>query len=107
MTRIERYEKQLTEYAMEKLQSIPGLHLIGTAPNKTSVISFVIDGITPDNVAQGLNQNGIAVRAGHHCAQPILRRYGLSSSVRASLGMYNTTNDIDCLVGSVFDILKY
>jgi cysteine desulfurase/selenocysteine lyase len=107
MTRIERYEKQLTEYAMEKLQSIPGLHLIGTAPNKTSVISFVIDGITPDNVAQGLNQNGIAVRVGHHCAQPILRRYGLSSSVRASLGMYNTTNDIDCLVGSVFDILKY
>lgn len=106
MDRIEAHEKELTVYAMEKLYQIPGVHIIGTAPNKTSVISFVIDGVYPETVAQTLNHDGIAVRSGHHCAQPTLSRYGLNSCTRASLGVYNTREDIDCLVNSVLKIAK-
>jgi cysteine desulfurase/selenocysteine lyase len=107
MDNIERHEKELTVYAMEKLYQIPGLHIIGTAPEKTSVISFVIDGMSPENIAQYLNLDGIAVRSGHHCAQPTLHRYGLNSSIRASLGVYNTMEEIDCMVNAVLKIAKY
>lgn len=107
MDNIERHEKELTVYAMEKLYQIPGLHIIGTAPDKISVISFVIDGVSPENAAQYLNQDGIAVRSGHHCAQPALRRYGLTSSVRASIGMYNTMEEVDNLASSILKIAKY
>lgn len=107
MDNIEKHEKELTIYAMEKLYQIPGVHIIGTAPDKTSVISFVIDGVSPENAAQYLNRDGIAVRSGHHCAQPALHRYGLASSIRASLGMYNTVEEIDCLVSSILKIAKY
>lgn len=107
MDSIERHEKELTVYAMEKLYQIPGLHIIGTALDKTSVLSFVIDGISSEYAAQYLNQDGIAVRSGHHCAQPALRRYGLTSSIRASLGLYNTKEEVDCLVNSVLKIAKY
>ncbi len=101
---VERHEKELTVYVMERLRQIPGVHIIGTAPDKTSVISFIIDRVPPDKAAQILNQDGIAVRSGHHCAQPVLRRYGLCSSVRASLGIYNTREETDCLVNSVLKI---
>lgn len=107
MDRIERHEKELTVYAMGKLYQIPGLHIIGTAPDKTSVISFVIDGVSPESAAKYLNQDGIAVRSGHHCAQPALRRYGLNSSIRASLGLYNTKEEVDCLASSLLKIAKY
>ncbi len=107
MDMVERHEKELTVYAMEKLYQIPGVHLIGTAPNKISVISFTIDRINPENAAKLLNEDGIAVRAGHHCAQPVLRRFGLNSSIRASLGIYNSREDVDCLVNSVLKISKY
>ncbi|MDP4095153.1 MAG: cysteine desulfurase, partial [Bacillota bacterium] len=107
MSNIEAYESELTSHAMKELSKVPGLRLIGTAPNKISVISFVINGISPESVAQYLNQDGIAVRAGHHCAQPALRRYGLDSSIRASLAMYNTMEEIDSLVKSVLNIAKY
>lgn len=107
MDNIERHERGLTVYAMEKLYQIPGVHIIGTAPDKTSVIAFVIDGVSPENAAQYLNQDGIAVRSGHHCAQPALRRYGLTSSIRASLGVYNTMEEVDCLANSVLKIAKY
>lgn len=94
---IEYHEKELTSYAMEALSSIPGLNIIGTSPTKTSVISFVIDRISPEDVARNLNQEGIAVRAGHHCAQPILQRFGISGTIRASLGVYNTIEEIDTM----------
>jgi len=104
---VERHEKELTVYAMERLCQVPGVHIIGTALNKISVISFIIDRVPPDKAAQILNQDGIAVRSGHHCAQPVLRRYGLCSSVRASLGIYNTREEVDCLVNSVLKIAKF
>ncbi|MHB8129947.1 MAG: SufS family cysteine desulfurase [Mobilitalea sp.] len=106
MSKIEEHERKLTLYTIERLKQIPNVHLIGTAPGKISVISFIIDGISPESVAQYLNREGIAVRAGHHCAQPVLSRFGLTSSVRASLGVYNTKEEVDCLANAVLKIAK-
>jgi cysteine desulfurase/selenocysteine lyase len=83
------------------LQTIPGLRLIGTAIEKTSVLSFVLAGHSNQDVGVALNKAGIAVRTGHHCAQPILRRFGLESTVRPSLAFYNTYEEIDRLVSVV------
>jgi cysteine desulfurase/selenocysteine lyase len=80
---------------------VPGLRLIGTAPDKASVLSFVLDGYHPEEVGTALNRDGIAVRAGHHCAQPILRRMGLEATVRASLSMYNTRDEVDEFVAAL------
>lgn len=107
MDYIEQHEKILTVYAHEKLNRIPGVCIIGTSPSKTSVISFVMEGISPDDTANFLNREGIAVRSGHHCAQPTLRRYGLESSVRASIGLYNTYEEIDCFADSILRLSKY
>ena len=82
---------------MKELGKIEGLHLIGTASNKSSALSFVLDGASNDAVGQKLDQYGIAVRVGHHCAQPILRHYGLESVVRPTLALYNSFEDIDTL----------
>lgn len=93
-----RYEHALVDYGMQQLGAIPGLRLIGTVPGKASVLSFVLDGHTTDEVGQALNAEGIAVRTGHHCAQPILRRFGVETAVRPSLAFYNTADEIDQLV---------
>jgi cysteine desulfurase / selenocysteine lyase len=98
---IANYEHNLLEYATHGLQAIPGLHLIGTASQKASVLSFVLDGYRPDEVGSALNREGIAVRTGHHCAQPILRRFGLEATVRPSLAMYNTHGEVDQLVAAL------
>ncbi len=98
---IARYEHELLEYATEGLCRIPGLTLIGTAPDKAGVLSFVLDGKRTEDVGAALDKEGIAVRSGHHCAQPILRRFGLEATVRASLAPYNTKEDIDALVAAV------
>ncbi len=98
---ISQYEHYLLQYATRLLLDIPGLHLIGTAPDKAGVLSFVIDGYRNEDIGSTLNANGIAVRSGHHCAQPILRRFGHESSVRPSLALYNTCSDIDALVSSL------
>ncbi len=98
---VARYEHDLLVYAMEALKSIPGLRLIGTAAEKTSVLSFVLAGHSNQDIGVALNKVGIAVRTGHHCAQPILRRFGLESTVRPSLAFYNTYEEIDRLVSAV------
>ncbi|WP_418236051.1 family 2A encapsulin nanocompartment cargo protein cysteine desulfurase [Comamonas serinivorans] len=95
---ISRYEHALVDYGMQQLGSIPGLRLIGTVPGKASVLSFTLAGYTTDEVGQALNAEGIAVRTGHHCAQPILRRFGVETAVRPSLAFYNTFDEIDQLV---------
>jgi len=95
---IAAYEHELLEYATAGLQSIKSLRLIGTAPEKAAVLSFVLEGFEVEAIGQYLNQQGIAVRAGHHCAQPILRRFGLEKTVRASLAFYNTKAEIDALI---------
>jgi cysteine desulfurase/selenocysteine lyase len=102
---INQYEHSLLEYATGLMKQVPGLRLIGTAPDKASVLSFVLNGYTNNEVGQELNKEGIAVRTGHHCAQPILRRFGLESTVRPSLAFYNTCAEVDKLV-SVLHRLK-
>lgn len=98
---VARYEHELLVYGMHALQSVPGVRLIGTATEKTSVLSFVLAGHSNQDVGVALNKAGIAVRTGHHCAQPILRRFGLESTVRPSLAFYNTYEEIDRLVSVV------
>jgi len=95
---IGQYEHELLSYTTRLLKEIPGLRLIGTAPDKAGVISFVLRGHETADVGAALNREGIAVRSGHHCAQPILRRFGVESTVRPSLALYNTCADIDALV---------
>lgn len=95
---IAAYEHALLEYATQALATIPGLRPIGTAANKASVLSFVIPGVSNEGIARYLDKNGIAVRAGHHCALPAIRHFGLESSVRPSLAFYNTREEVDALV---------
>ncbi|WP_327695626.1 family 2A encapsulin nanocompartment cargo protein cysteine desulfurase [Streptomyces sp. NBC_00459] len=95
------YEHTLVEHATEGLCGVPGLRLIGTAPHKASIVSFVLDGYEPAEVGTALNEEGIAVRSGHHCAQPILRRYGVEATVRPSFAFYNTHEEVDTLVAAV------
>jgi cysteine desulfurase/selenocysteine lyase len=101
MHNIEQHEQELTMYAMEALSTIKGLHIIGNAPYKTSVMSFIIEGIQPQKMAGLLDQEGIAIRAGHHCAQPVLKYFGVDSTLRASIGLYNTLEDIDALIRGI------
>ena len=96
--RIAAYEHELLEYATAALETVPGLKQIGTARQKASVLSFVFPGVPNSKVADYLDQKGIAVRAGHHCAMPAQRRFGLESTVRPSLAFYNTHQEIDVLV---------
>ncbi|OAI31184.1 segregation protein B [Methylosinus sp. R-45379] len=98
---IARYEHDLLLYATEKMRLVPGLTFIGTAAEKASVLSFVLDGHRTEEVGKALDREGIAVRAGHHCAQPILRRFGLEATVRPSLAFYNTCADVDALVAAL------
>ncbi|GAL85897.1 selenocysteine lyase [Sporocytophaga myxococcoides] len=101
MDLIYQYEHHLLVYATRLLKEIPGLRLIGTAQDKASVLSFVLEGYRTEEVGKALNQEGIAVRSGHHCAQPILRRFGVEATVRPSLAFYNTCGEIDILVATL------
>ena len=98
---IGQYEHALLDYATGRMRPIPGVRLIGTAADKASVLSFVLEGYTTEAVGKALNQEGLAVRTGHHCAQPILRRCGLETTVRPSLAFYNTCEEVDRMVAVV------
>ena len=101
MANIDRYEHDLLSYATAALQTVPGIRLIGTAREKASVLSFVLDGRDPVAVGSALNEEGIAVRAGHHCAEPILHRFGVTATVRPSLAFYNTCEEVDALAAAL------
>jgi cysteine desulfurase/selenocysteine lyase len=103
---IHQYEHHLLQYATGLMKDIPGLRLIGTAPDKASVLSFVFAGYKTEEVGAALNNEGIAVRSGHHCAQPILRRFGVETTVRPSLAFYNTTTDVDVLVETLYRLRR-
>jgi cysteine desulfurase / selenocysteine lyase len=106
MVNVNAYEQDLLAYATTGLLTVPGLHLIGSACHKASVLSFVLDGFEPEAVGKALDQEGIAVRAGHHCAQPIVRRFGHEGTVRASLAFYNSCEDVDALTAALHGIVK-
>ena len=95
---IAAHERELLAYGTDALSAIPGLRLIGTATRKASILSFVLDGVHPHDVGTILDLEGIAVRTGHHCAQPVMDRFGVPATARASLALYNTRADIDALV---------
>jgi cysteine desulfurase/selenocysteine lyase len=101
MEPISLHEHELIEQAIAGLREIPGLRLIGAPRERAGVVSFVLNGIRTEDVGRALDREGIAVRAGHHCAQPILRRFGLESSVRPSFALYNTSEDVEALVAAV------
>lgn len=103
---IAAWEQELLEYATAQLSAIPGIRLIGTAPHKASVLSFLIGDIHPYDAGTILNQMGIAVRTGHHCAQPIMDRFGIPGTLRASFAFYNTKEEVDRLVAAVQKALK-
>ncbi|MGA0374611.1 MAG: aminotransferase class V-fold PLP-dependent enzyme, partial [Flavobacteriaceae bacterium] len=98
MKKIAAYEEELLQYATEKLSEIPGLKIYGTAPKKTAVISFNVQGIHPYDIGSILDKLGIAVRTGHHCAQPIMDFYQIPGTVRASFSFYNTFEEIDTML---------
>jgi len=101
-----RYEHELLQYATQELTKIKGLKLIGTAAEKASVLSFILDGYSVAEVGKHLSNHGIAVRAGHHCAQPILRHFGLEATVRPTLALYNTYADVDALVKALHELAR-
>jgi cysteine desulfurase/selenocysteine lyase len=98
---IAAHEHELLAYASEKLEAISGIRLIGTARKKAGVLSFVMDGVHPHDIGTILDQQGIAVRTGHHCAQPVMDRFGIAATVRASFGLYNTKDEIDSLIRGI------
>ena len=104
--RIAAYEQELLRYATEKLSSIAGLRIIGTATEKSSVISFLVEGVHPYDMGTLLDRMGIAVRTGHHCAEPLMRVLGVEGTVRASFSFYNTYEEVDMLVEGIVRIVK-
>jgi cysteine desulfurase/selenocysteine lyase len=101
---VSRHEHMLLTYATAALERIPGLRIIGTAKEKAGVLSFVLDGFRTEEIGDYLNRKGIAVRGGHHCAQPILRRFGVESTLRATFALYNTCEEVDALVAALWDL---
>jgi len=104
MDNIARHEAALLAYGTEMLESIPGLRMIGAAPDKAGIMSFVIDGIHPSDIGMVLDQMGVAVRTGHHCCMPLMERYRLDATVRASLGLYSSQDDINQLIEGLHKI---
>jgi cysteine desulfurase/selenocysteine lyase len=103
---IAAYELSLLNYATECLNNIPGVKIIGTAAEKTAVLSFTIDGIHPHDIGTILNQDGIAVRTGHHCAQPVMQRFNVPATSRASFAFYNKKTDVDALAAGIKTVQK-
>jgi cysteine desulfurase / selenocysteine lyase len=101
LDRIAQHERDLLEYATCELSRIPGLRIVGTAAEKAAVISFVIDGVHPHDVGTILDRQGIAVRTGHHCAQPLMERFGIPATTRASFALYNTREEVDAFVRGI------
>jgi cysteine desulfurase/selenocysteine lyase len=107
MNQIADHEHAIVEYAMERLEEVPGLRILGPTPAKRGgVVSFTFDGIHPHDVAQILDRSGIAVRAGHHCAQPLHERFGIPASTRASFYLYSALEEVDALVEGLYEVKK-
>jgi cysteine desulfurase/selenocysteine lyase len=98
---VHAHENAVLRYATDALESVPGVRLIGTAPGKVAALSFLMDVAHPHDIGTIVDSEGVAIRTGHHCAQPVMEHFGIAATARASLGMYNTTDDIDALVGAL------
>jgi cysteine desulfurase/selenocysteine lyase len=100
------HEQGLMDYATKALSTIKGLRIIGTAKEKASVLSFVLDGVHAHDIGTILDQEGIAIRAGHHCAMPVMQRFGVPATARASFAFYNTKEEVDSLVGAIHKVIE-
>jgi cysteine desulfurase/selenocysteine lyase len=107
MDAISAYEHELLEYATEAMSELKGVRIIGTAPNKAGVISFVMDNAHPHDVGTILDREGIAVRTGHHCAQPVMDRFDIAATTRASLAFYNTRGEVDALIAGIRRVQEF
>jgi cysteine desulfurase/selenocysteine lyase len=103
---IAAHEHDLLTYATAALSEIPGLRIVGTAREKAGVLSFVLDGVHPHDIGTVLDREGIAIRTGHHCAQPVMQRFGVPATARASLGLYNTRGEIDALAAALHKVRR-
>ena len=103
---IAAFEHELLNYATEQIEAIPGVHIIGNTHAKVAVISFIVDGVHPHDVGTLLNQEGIAVRTGHHCTQPLMQRFKIPATSRASFAFYNTKEEVDALVAGIYSVQK-
>ncbi len=101
MENIAAHEHELLEYATQKVSAIPGVRIVGTAKEKAGVLSFVIEGVHPHDIGTILDQEGIAIRTGHHCAQPVMERFGIDATARASFALYNTKEEVDALLRGI------
>ncbi len=104
--RLRAHEQDLLRYGTDRLLAVEGLRLIGTAPEKSAVLSFVLDGVHPHDAGTILDHEGVAVRTGHHCAYPVMQRFGVPATTRASLALYNTRDDVDALVAALAEVRK-
>src|SRR4030067_3818222 len=104
VARIEAYEKKLLDYATERVSAMKDVRIIGTAGKKAAVMSFEIKGVHPHDVGTILNEDGVAIRTGHHCAQPVMHFYGVPATARASFAFYNTRQEIDKLVVGILKV---
>ena len=101
---IAAHERDLLEYGTAKLQAVPGVRLVGTAPHKASILSFLMESAHPHDIGTIVDREGVAIRTGHHCAQPVMDRFGIPATARASLAMYNTREEIDVLIGALHKV---
>ena len=101
LDRIGAWECELLRLATARIGALPGVRLVGTAPDKAAVLSFLLEGVHPHDLGTILDDQGVAVRAGHHCAQPVMARFGIPATVRASFAFYNTPDEIEALVRGV------
>ena len=106
LSTIEAYEQNLINYATEQINNIPGIRIIGSAAEKVAVLSFSVDGVHPHDIGTLLNQEGIAVRTGHHCAQPVMQRFKVPATTRASFSFYNSMAEIDALIAGIQKVQK-
>jgi cysteine desulfurase / selenocysteine lyase len=106
LSTIEAYEQSLINYATEQINNIPGIRIIGSAAEKVAVLSFSVDGVHPHDIGTLLNQEGIAVRTGHHCAQPVMQRFKIPATTRASFSFYNSMAEIDALIAGIQKVQK-
>ncbi len=106
LDKINDFENELLHYATEQIDDLAGVRIVGTAKNKTAVLSFVVDGIHPHDIGTLLNQEGIAVRTGHHCAQPVMQRFNIPATSRASFAFYNNKTEVDALIKGIYSVQK-
>jgi cysteine desulfurase/selenocysteine lyase len=95
------HERHLLAYATDRVGAVPGVHIVGRARDKVPIVSFTVDGAHPHDIGTVLDERGVAIRAGHHCAQPLMQRLGVVGTARASLALYNTTDDVDALAAGL------